>query len=281
MGDKLSSLEWLPDTVDRAPLTSAPLTARLAFPRRFKQGLQLLLNAVFPHSCPVCDELVQSDGGVCLSCWQTLELISAPYCERLGIPLHYELGPNAWSAAALVNPPDYDRARASVLYNGPAKELVKRFKFYGEIRLSKLLAVCMLNAATELLQSDSILIPVPLHTARLRERTYNQSALLAREVGTRLDCQFILNGLFRTRRTNQQVGLKRDARTANVRGAFAVSDDFLPNVSGANVVLVDDVLTTGATVEECARVLKAAGAARVDVLVFALVDPDKVSEYSD
>ncbi len=86
------------------------------------------------------------------------------YCERLGVPLHYDLGPNAWSAAALVHPPDYDRARAAVLYNGPARELVKRFKFYGEIRLSKFLSKCMLNAGAELVAPESFLVPVPLHS---------------------------------------------------------------------------------------------------------------------
>ncbi|WP_161831316.1 phosphoribosyltransferase family protein, partial [Pseudovibrio sp. POLY-S9] len=104
---------------------------------------------------------------------------------------------------------------------------------------------------------------------------------LANDVGRHLEGQVLLDGLVRTRRTNQQVGLKRGARTANVKGAFAVADHFLSEVSGAHVVLVDDVLTTGATVEECARVLKAAGAEQVDVLVFALVDPENMSDDSD
>ncbi len=281
MGDKFSSLEWLPDLVDR---TKQPVQQRsrnfevLSFLRR---GLTVVLDGLFPHSCPVCNELVQSDGGLCVSCWQTLELISAPYCERLGVPLHYDLGPNAWSAAALVHPPDYDRARAAVLYNGPARELVKRFKFYGEIRLSKFLSKCMLNAGAELVAPESFLIPVPLHRSRLRQRTYNQSALLVREIGRHLGGRVLLDGLIRTRKTHQQVGLKRRARTANVSGAFHVAEHFLPLVSGAHVVLVDDVLTTGATVEECARVLKAAGARQVDVLVFALVDPENFSADND
>ncbi|KZL16861.1 ComF family protein [Pseudovibrio sp. Ad26] len=280
MSDKFSSLEWLPDAVDRAEQPLKPSFLDMKVASHLNRGLNFALDALFPHSCPICNDLVQGEGGLCLPCWQTLELISAPYCERLGVPLHYELGPNAWSAAALVNPPDYDRARAAALYNGPARELVKRFKFYGEIRLSKFLARCMLNAAAELVASESFLIPVPLHKSRLRERTYNQSALLAKDVGRHLEGQVLLDGLVRTRRTNQQVGLKRGARTANVKGAFAVADHFLSEVSGAHMVLVDDVLTTGATVEECARVLKAAGAEQVDVLVFALVDPENMSDDS-
>ena len=281
MGDKFSSLGWLPDAVDRIerPLRYDLHSVNIA--SHLRRGLNFVLDALFPHCCPVCSELVQGDSGLCLSCWQTLELISAPYCERLGTPLHYELGPNAWSAAALVNPPEYDRARAAALYNGPARELVKRFKFYGEIRLSRFLARCMLNAGTDLVVPESFLVPVPLHKSRLRERTYNQSALLVKDVGRHLKGQVLLDGMVRTRRTNQQVGLRRGARTANVKGAFAVADHFLPKVSGAHVVLVDDVLTTGATVDECARVLKAAGAHQVDVLVFALVDPDNMSDYSD
>ncbi|MGG9999601.1 ComF family protein [Pseudovibrio ascidiaceicola] len=281
MSDKFSSLEWLPDAVDRAEQPLKPSLRKIKVASHLRRGLHFVLDALFPHSCPICTDLVQGEGGLCLSCWQTLELISPPYCERLGVPLHYELGPNAWSATALVNPPDYDRARAAALYNGPARELVKRFKFYGEIRLSKFLARCMLNAAAELVEAESFLVPVPLHSSRLRERTYNQSALLVKDVGRHLSGQVLLDGLVRTRRTNQQVGLKRRARTANVKGAFVIADHFLPKVSGAHVVLVDDVLTTGATVEECARVLKAAGAQQVDVLVFALVHPENMSDDSD
>ncbi len=102
-----------------------------------------------------------------------------------------------------------------------------------------------------------------------------------REIGGHLSGRVLLDGLIRTRKTHQQVGLKRRARTANVSGAFHVAEHFLPLVSGAHVVLVDDVLTTGATVEECARVLKAAGARQVDVLVFALVDPENFSADND
>ncbi|GHB28975.1 amidophosphoribosyltransferase [Pseudovibrio japonicus] len=277
MGDKFSSLEWLPDLVDRTEQPVQHRSRNFEVLSSLRRGLTVVLDALFPHSCPVCNELVQCDGGLCLSCWQTLELISAPYCERLGVPLHYDLGPNAWSAAALVNPPDYDRARAAVLYNGPARELVKRFKFYGEVRLSRFLAKCMLNAGAELVSLESFLVPVPLHRSRLRQRTYNQSALLVKEIGHHLGGRVLLDGMVRTRKTHQQVGLKRGARTANVGGAFHVAEHFLPLVSGAHVVLVDDVLTTGATVEECARVLKAAGARQVDVLVFALVDPENFS----
>jgi len=280
MGDKFSSLEWLPDAVERAELPDKHRLKDLKLLPYLKRSLSFALDALFPHCCPVCSELVQGEGGLCLSCWQKLDLISAPYCERLGVPLHYELGPNAWSAAALVNPPDYERARAAALYNGPAQELVKRFKFYGEIRLSKFLAGCMLNPGAELVTAESILVPVPLHSSRLRERTYNQSALLTREIQKHLGGQSLLDGLVRTRKTNQQVGLKRGARTANVKGAFEVSEHFLAKVSGAHVVLVDDVLTTGATVEECTRVLKAAGAKQVDVLVFALVDPENLADYN-
>ncbi len=280
MGDKLSSLQWLPETVERPGEKRSDTQVSKELFNQLKRAFHLVLDAVFPQSCPVCGQLVQSEGGLCLSCWQELDLISAPVCERLGVPLHYELGQNAWSAAALVDPPDYDRARGAVLYNGPAQELIKRFKFYGEVRLSRFLSSCMLSAAAELVLPESIFVPVPLHTSRLRERTYNQSALLARDLAGRFESRVVLDGLARIRRTNQQVGLKKEARTKNVQNAFVVSSHFLADVYGAPVILVDDVLTTGATVEECTRVLQQAGASRVDVLVFALVDPERVSDTS-
>ncbi|SDR29368.1 ComF family protein [Pseudovibrio sp. Tun.PSC04-5.I4] len=277
MGDKLSSLEWLPDAVDSSAGASANGHhgfSKSALISALRYLRNTALNAVFPHTCPVCDVCLQGDAGLCLPCWQQMDLISPPFCERLGTPLYCDLGPNAWSAAALVNPPDYARARAAALYNGPARTLVRQFKFNGQPKLARFLAHCMLRASRELVEAGTILIPVPLHRARLRQRTYNQAALLAYEIGKAFGCKVIADGLSRTRKTIQQVGLKRAARAQNVKGAFAISDQFMPYVSGAHIVLVDDVLTTGATVEECTRILKSAGARQVDVLVFALVDPE-------
>ncbi|MGI9384426.1 MAG: ComF family protein [Methyloligellaceae bacterium] len=228
-------------------------------------------DVLLPPLCLSCRSAVEGHGGLCPSCWSRIDFIQRPLCERLGIPLPYAAGERIVSAAALADPPVYDRARAAARYDGEMRKLVHDLKYRDSHEGVELFARWLAHAASELLADADVLIPVPLARLRLWRRRFNQSALLAAGVarlsGVRTD-PFLLE---RVRRTASQVGLTVEQRRRNVAGAFAVHAPRRPELAGRNVVLVDDVITTGATANACARALRRAGAARVDVLALARV----------
>jgi len=188
-----------------------------------------------------------------------------------GFPFVYDPGPELLSMEAIENPPAYDRARAAVRYDDVARTLVHALKYQDRTDLAPAMGRWMARAGAELLQDADMLIPVPLRWRRGFGRRYNQSALLARAIARQSSVALKGELLCRVRATEQQVGLPRTQRASNVQGAFQVSVERRGDVAGRRVVLVDDVLTSGATVDACARALLRAKAASVDVLVSARV----------
>ncbi|WP_126401961.1 ComF family protein [Blastochloris tepida] len=239
--------------------------------RAAASALRLVRDMALPPTCIACRAPVADDGGLCPACWSRLTFISRPFCERLGTPFPADLGPGLLSPAAIAEPPAYDRARAVAHYDEVARRLVHALKFGDRTDLARPLGRMMAQAGAELLADADALVPVPLHWTRLWQRRFNQSAALADAVG-RIAGRPVRNDLLvRRRRTGHQIGLSRAERARNVQGAFAVPALATGEVRGRRLVLVDDVLTTGATLEACARALSRAGAARVDALVFARV----------
>ena len=234
-------------------------------------SLARISDVLLPPLCLSCRAAVEGHGGLCPTCWSRIDFIQAPLCDRLGIPLPYAAGDRMVSAGALADPPVYGRARAAARYDGEMRKLVHGLKYRDSHEGAALFARWMAQAAGELLADADLLVPVPLARLRLWRRRFNQSALLAdriaRQSGVRVDA-FLLQ---RVRRTASQVGLSAEQRRRNVAGAFAVPEARRPELAGRNVVLVDDVITTGATANACARTLKRAGAARVDVAALARV----------
>jgi ComF family protein len=236
----------------------------------FRATLGLAVDVALPRLCPACREPV-GDAGLCAPCWSKLSFIARPYCERLGIPFAYDGGPGLLSMEAIADPPAYQRARAAVRYDDIARTLVHAFKYGDRLDLAPTLGRWMANAGRELLKGADALVPVPLHWRRLWARRFNQSALLAEVVGKAAAIPVAHGALKRIKATPQQVGLTQAERTRNVQGAFRVPNEGKAEVAGKKLILVDDVLTSGATVDTCARTLLRAGAANVDVLVFARV----------
>jgi ComF family protein len=244
------------------PLARVAAAARTVFTRT--------LDVALPRLCPACREPVASEG-LCAPCWSKLTFIAPPYCARLGIPFPFDAGPGTLSIEALADPPAYERARAAVCFDETARVLVHALKYGDRLDLAPMMGRWMANAGRELTREADLLVPVPLHWRRQWARRFNQSALLADVIAKASGLKVAHRALRRLKATPQQVGLARTERAVNVRGAFGVPKGRRREVEGRRLILVDDVLTSGATLEACTKALERAGAVHVDVLVFARV----------
>lgn len=231
-------------------------------------AMMLARDAALPTQCLSCRAPVAGDG-LCAACWTRVSFIARPYCERLGTPFPLDGGEGQLSMEAIADPPAFNRARAVARYDDVARSLVHALKYHDRMDLAPAMGRWMARAGADLFDGADALIPVPLHWRRRWSRRYNQSGALAKAIGREHEMPVLHRALRRNRRTAQQMGLSRKERATNVRGAFRVAER--EAVAGKRLILVDDVLTTGATVEACTAALLRAGAVRVDVLVFARV----------
>lgn len=240
-------------------------------PGLIRTALRTLSDVFMPPVCIACRTPLADHDSLCPECWRGIDFIRAPLCDRLGLPLPFDTGGTMISAAAVADPPAYDRARAVGRFDATLRRLVHDLKFHDRHDTLTLLARMMTHAGADLLRDADTVVPVPLNRWRLLSRRFNQAALLAAAVGKLSGVPYRPMALARTRHTPQQVDLTREQRRANVAGAFAVPPRHRREVEGRAIVLVDDVITTGATAEACARALKRAGARRVDALALGLV----------
>jgi ComF family protein len=255
------------------PSSRVSRLTRLFAPARstWRATWRFALDLGLPPLCPACRGLLGDDGGLCAACWSRLSFIAPPYCERLGTPFGYDPGPGVLSTEAVSHPPAFGRARAAVRYDDVASALVHALKYGDRLDLAPIMGRWMARAGRELTDGAGALVPVPLHWRRLWARRFNQAAALARAISDASGVPVLDDALARTRATPHQVGLARAERATNVQGAFRVPDARQVAVAGKRLVLIDDVLTSGATLDACTRALLRAGAAQVDVLVFARV----------
>ena len=230
-----------------------------------------LLQGLVPARCMTCQAGVQESASVCVECWQKLKLLDEPLCDVMGTAFAYDQGEGALSARALSYPPPWNKARAAMVFDEHSKGFVHAFK-YGDRGEAGLFMVRMMQrAGHSLIAEADLIVPVPLHWTRLWKRRFNQAAYLAQRISGNTKKPYEPQLLKRLRATPQQVGLNAEARRKNMRKAFGVKDP-QGKIAGKIILLIDDVRTTGATISACVVALKAAGAAQVFVLTFALVD---------
>lgn len=241
--------------------------------RSGRRGAGLLLDALLPPQCLTCDAPVGAPGQFCAACFRRTGFVTDPCCACCGRPFGSAMqgGASGLCTDCREHPPAWTAARAALRYDDQARRVLLPFKHGDRIETARALAPHMARAGATLLRAADWLVPVPLHRRRLLSRRYNQSALLAQALARLSGRPAVLDGLRRTRATPSLGHKTGTERRAEVSGAFVVRPSRAGQIADSRVLLIDDVMTSGATADACAHALLAAGAARVDVLVAARV----------
>jgi predicted amidophosphoribosyltransferase len=238
-------------------------------------GLQAVLHLFYPPQCLSCDASVVSDFGLCGSCWRDTPFISGHVCDKCGTPLMGESDGRADlcdDCMVMVRP--WSRGRAALLYKDNARKIVLQLKHGDRLDLARPAADWLMRAARPLLTNDMVVAPIPLHWMRLFKRRYNQAALLSAALAEKAGLDHCADLLIRPKSTRSQDGRDREARFANMTGALRLHPRRQSAIAGRSVLLVDDVMTSGATLSAGAEACLAAGAKQVCVIVLARVAKD-------
>jgi ComF family protein len=233
------------------------------------------LDLILPPRCIGTGDIVDAPGMISPGFWSQLQFIEKPFCACCGLAFNFDMAEDALCAECLDDMPDFDAARAAVIYNDASRKAVLDFKYGDKLHAVKTFLPWLMRAGGELLTNSDVILPIPLHPRRLWQRRFNQSALLAEDIARITQKTYLPEGLVRERFTSPQKGLSRQERNDNVKNAFAVHPAYSAQMKGKNLLLIDDVFTSGATLNECARILKKAGAAKVFVLTIARVTRDE------
>lgn len=229
------------------------------------KSLTGLIDLILPPQSLLTGDLL--DGKIEGDLWGNITFLDEPCCYACGLPFEYDVGPESLCGDCSTKHPAYNRARAAFIYDDNSRKLVLSFKHGGRTEGLYMFIQHMRRAGRSFWTDADYIIPVPLHSSRLIKRRFNQSALLAKSIAKHVGVEFAADILFRTRATESQGGKSPKGRARNVRGAFAVKAQ--QRIKDKHIVLIDDVMTTGATLQSCARTLKRAGASHIDVVTLA------------
>ncbi len=234
-------------------------------------ALAPVVDLVFPPRCPLCGAALAMQSGLCADCWGQLKIPGEPCCTACQRPFPADQPAGQVCAPCLADPPRHDGIAAGTLYTAESRKLVLAFKHGHRIALAPMLARLMLARLPPEVGPGWSVVPVPLHRWRIWQRGYNQAALLAGEIARARGAKLLVDGLVRRKRTPSLGGLGKAARARALTGAIAINPAQASALQGARVVLVDDVLTSGATSQACVSALKRAGAEKVVIACFARV----------
>lgn len=228
-----------------------------------------VLDTIFPPRCISCNKFVGTQGSLCTDCWEDINYLSDPCCDICGIPFEFNIEQGALCGACIAHKPSYDKARSVFLYDDNSRSLITSFKYGDKTQNAVSFAKWLERVGKEFFEEADIVAPVPLHRFKLFLRRYNQSVLITNALKLPKNANLINKLLVRNKYTSPQAGLTTKQRILNVKGAFKVNLRYNEEVKGKVIVLVDDVMTTGSTVEICSRVLKKQGAKKVYILTVA------------
>jgi len=241
----------------------------------FASGIQTALDAIYPARCLTCGDVVDSDFGLCGSCWRDTSFIGGTVCDCCGVPLPgADGGHTPQCDACLAAPHPWVQGRAALLYRETGRKLVLALKHGDRQEIAKPAALWMAGAVRDCLEDHTLIVPIPLHWMRMIKRRYNQSALLARALGDHLDRPYCLDLLERPKHTPSLDHKPRDERHAILQNAIRVRAKRRHRLIGRPILLVDDVMTSGATLSAATQALQAAGSGPVRVITLARVAKD-------
>jgi ComF family protein len=230
----------------------------------------IVLDFALPPRCPGCGAITGLQHSFCVDCWRALDFLAEPCCVRCGLPFAYAQGDGVECGSCISAPPAFDRLRAAVAYGPIARQVALKLKYGGRPGVAETLAR-LLQRQMSGFPDDALIAPVPLHRWRIWKRGYNQAALIASALARHGGRPLTLDLLERIKPTPSMRGLGRRERALAVRGAFRVRREHKDALGGRSVLLVDDVYTSGATANACARALKKAGAGQVNIICWARV----------
>lgn len=234
------------------------------------------LDTILPPRCVITGEMVEQQGMIAPSAWSELDFVANPKCQKCGVPFGFEVDGvesdgEMHCVQCLDYPPPFDSARAVLRYNDQSRNLILGFKHADQTHAALAFVPWLKMAGAEMLEKADVLMPVPLHRWRLLKRRYNLSSIMAHFLSKEIGLPVLHEGLVRTRATPTQGHLNFEERRKNVRRAFEVNKRYIDKIREKNVVIIDDVYTTGSTVKECTKALKKAGAGEVHILTLARV----------
>jgi len=236
------------------------------------QQLQRALSLLYPDQCILCEARVDQHGGLCGSCWSQMPFLTGLVCHTCGVSLPGTETHHVLCDDCLATPRPWEAGRAALTYRDAARRVVLSFKHADRLDLAPACAAWMVQAGQDILSDDTLIVPVPAHWSRLVKRRYNQAVELSRGIARKTGLDFAPDALRRTKRTPTQDGKTVEERFANLHGAIEVSSKGLKRVRGRKICLVDDVMTSGATLSVATNVLYEAGAEQVCTLVLARVE---------
>lgn len=227
---------------------------------RLYEYINQAIDFVLPPRCVISGEITERQGAVAPDAWKNINFITKPCCVSCGLPFEFEYENDAVCGECIASPPPFSKARSALKYDQGSSELIMRFKHGDQIHATKTFVPWIINAGKEMFPDTDIITPVPLHPSRLFKRKYNQSALIAQEMQKKLkkdyiNIEFIPDLLIRSVATPSQGKMNPKARKENVKNAFSLNKKLTDTVKGKNIMLIDDVYTTGATVKECTKTL--------------------------